>query len=164
MKRLASILVAAAATACATTTEAPRVTAADLSGIVGEGWAGSLTYRDYSPPYGEVVIPAGLRVSETAQGLVLAYTYPKEPHANSESPFLISAGGTVLDGGRVTSIDRTPGSVRITTEEACEDAGQPAVCLYDYRFAGREIRIGKRVQPGSGAEAFQRNVYTFVRP
>lgn len=142
----------------------PRVTPADLAVLTGSGWTGTLTYRDYSPPFGEVTIQAALEVRETPDGLSFAYIYPKEPQANTESPFTLSADGTVLDQATVTAVSRTEGAVAATTTTPCEDAGEPATCTYDYAIAAKAFTIRKTVHAGGTAAPFTRNTYRFTRP
>lgn len=156
-----------AATACAgmpASPEPPRVTPDDLAPLVGSGWTGTLTYRDYSPPFGEVTIEAALDVRETPEGLVFNYIYPKEPQANSERPFLLSADGTVLDEEAVIAVTRAPDAVNIRTSAACEDAGQAATCTYDYSIAAKTFTVRKSVQVTGEAETFTRNTYRLSRP
>jgi hypothetical protein len=165
-----ALLLAAAflnATACAATPappEAPRVTPADLTVLIGGGWTGTLTYRDYSPPFGEVTIQAALDVREGPEGLTFAYIYPKEPQANSEGQFPLAADGTLLDEATVTAVARTPDAVEVTTTAPCEDAGKPATCTYDYSVAAKAFTVRKTVQAGSLAAPFTRNTYRFTRP
>lgn len=165
-----ALLLAAAfltATACAAAPappEPPRVTPADLAVLTGSGWTGTLTYRDYSPPFGEVTIQAALDVSETPEGLTFAYIYPKEPQANSESPIPLSADGTQLDEATVTAVTRTSDAVKVITTAPCEDAGEPATCTYDYSIAAKALTIRKTVEAAGSAAAFTRNTYRFTRP
>lgn len=166
-RALAFAVAIFAATACSAIPEAqdtPRLTPPDLAVLTGSGWTGTLTYRDYSPPFGEVTIQAALDVRETPEGLTFAYTYPKEPQANSQSPFPLAADGTVLDGATVTGVSRTPEAISITTSAPCEDAGEPATCTYDYAIAAKAFTIRKTVQAGGTAAPFTRNTYRFTRP
>jgi len=167
MKRAAGFLAALTLSACAAVPDAPpqtRLKPADLAVISGTGWTGTLTYRDYSPPYGDVTISAELTATETPDGLMLSYIYPKESQANSEGPFALTEDGTVLDGARITKLTRTDGGLTVTTEEACEDDSKPATCLHDYGFSPRTFTAAKRVRFAGDPETFQRNVYRFTRP
>jgi len=160
----AALFSAAACAAIPAPAEAPRITPADLAVLTGSGWAGTLTYRDYSPPFGEVTIQAALEVRETPDGLTFAYIYPKEPQANSESPFTLSADGRVLDEATVTAVARTADAVEAATTTPCEDAGEPATCTYDYTITAKAFTIRKTVQAGGEAAPFTRNTYRFTRP
>jgi hypothetical protein len=167
MKRSAAFLAALGLSACAAVPEAPgenRLTPSDLAVISGTGWTGALTYRDYSPPYGEVTISAELAATETPDGLILSYIYPKEPQANSEGPFALTEGGLVLGGARIAALTRTQDSLAVRTEEACEDNGKPATCLHDYSFGARAFTSEKRVRYAGDPETFRRNIYRFTRP
>jgi len=167
MKYAAGLLAAFALAACAAVPEEPtsnQLTPSDLAVIAGTGWTGTLTYRDYSPPYGDVTIEAALAAAETPDGLILSYIYPKEPQANSESAFALTEGGTVLDGARITQLARTDSLLTVTTEEACEDDDRPATCLHDYSFGPKVFSAAKRVRFSGSPETFQRNVYRLTRP
>ena len=61
----------------------PTVALSDFTRILGEDWTGALTYHDYSPPFGDVTIPATIGVTRVDGGLQLAIRYPKEPKENS---------------------------------------------------------------------------------
>lgn len=167
MKHAAALLAAFALAACASVPDAPtenQLTPSDLAVIAGTGWTGTLTYRDYSPPYGQVTIEAALAAAETADGLMLSYIYPKEPQANSEGAFALTEGGSLLDGAQITQLARTDGLLTVTTEEACEDDNKPATCLLDYSFGPKVFTAAKRVRFSGSPETFQRNVYRFTRP
>jgi hypothetical protein len=160
----ATLLAATACAAAPAPPEPPRVTPADLAVLTGSGWTGTLTYRDYSPPFGEVTLQAALDVRETPEGLAFAYIYPKEPQANSESPFPLTADGTQLDEAAVTAVTRTPDAVAVTTSTPCEDAGEPATCTYEYSIAATAFTVRKTVQASGNAAPFTRNTYRFTRP
>jgi hypothetical protein len=131
--------------------------------ISGTGWTGTLNYRDYSPPYGDVTISAELAATETPDGLNLSYLYPKVPQANSEGLFALTEDGAVLDGGRITVITRTEDGLIVTTEEACWDDNTPAACVRDYSFSPHAF-AAKRVRFAGDPETFLRNVCRFTRP
>lgn len=163
--RILSLSVLLALAACATppAPKSGRLAAEELSALSGTGWTGSLTYRDYSPPFGEVTIAAALTVTETPHGLMFAYAYPKEPQANSESSFFLSPDGTVLDDAPIISVNRTPDALLVRTQRACEDDNQPATCTYDYSIARRSFEIRKSVTFAEPATGFVRHTYTFSR-
>ena len=53
--------------------QAPAVVeAADLLVAVGDDWTGTLTYRDYSPPHGDVTLQVEAKVTAVAGGLSIA--------------------------------------------------------------------------------------------
>lgn len=160
----AALLVATACASAPAQPEPLRVTPEDIAPLVGSGWTGTLTYRDYSPPFGEVTIQAALDVRDTPEGLIFAYIYPKEPQANSESPFLLAEDGTVLDEATVTAVSRTKEALEITTSAPCEDAGEPATCTYDYSIAAKAFTVRKTVEATGTATPFTRNTYRFTRP
>lgn len=167
MRNTAALLAAFTLAACAAVPDTPtksQLTASDLAVIAGTGWTGTLTYRDYSPPYGEVTIEAALAAAETPDGLRFSYIYPKEPQANSESAFALTENGTVLDGARITGLAPKDGLLTVTTEESCEDDDKPATCLHDYTFGPKVFAAAKRVRFSGSPETFQRNVYRFTRP
>ena len=167
MKHAAALFAAIALAACTAVPDAPannQLTPSDLAVIAGTGWTGTLTYRDYSPPYGEVTITAELAAATTPDGLMLSYIYPKEPQANSEGAFALTENGTVLDGARITGLARTDGLLTVTTEESCEYDDKPATCLHEYTFGPKVFTAAKRVRFSGSPETFQRNVYRFTSP
>ncbi len=151
--------------ACATHSEkpTPRVTPADLVRVSGEGWTGTLVYRDYSPPFGEVTLKTDVDISMTTDGLMLAMRYPDEPSANSTDILSVGAGGTKLGGDPVISRRKDGKTVYFTTRADCDDDGTPATCEHVYTFGKKQFGMRKTVTFKDGSASFQRNAYTYTR-
>lgn len=141
----------------------PVVEAADLLAAVGDNWTGTLTYRDYSPPHGDVTLQVEAKVTAVAGGLSIALHYPREPAADGISELLLTEGGRVFDGEPVISAERTGDTLQVITEAACEDDDRPATCRHVYSFAPKQLGWRKLVQFAGDGEAVRRNEYTFSR-
>jgi hypothetical protein len=142
---------------------APALSVADLARVAGSGWAGTLIYRDYSPPFEEVMLNVEADVATTPEGLEIALRYPAEPNANGTSRLDLSAGGTVLGGDPVISRSDDGGVAAATTRGPCEDDNKPATCEHLYRFGEREFIMEKRVRFEGEQEFRRRNVYRLAR-
>ena len=165
MKACVTSLALIAVTACATTSTdvAPRVTSDDLALVDGAGWTGTLVYRDYSPPYGDVTLQAEVDVSVTSDGLLLDMRYPGEPSANSTDMLSVATDGSRLGGDPVVARKEEQGEVRITTRAPCEDDDKPAICEHIYTFSKARFGLRKTVKFDGSSDTFQRNAYTFTR-
>ncbi|MEZ5953861.1 MAG: hypothetical protein R3C13_06080 [Hyphomonas sp.] len=160
-----ALLSAASLPACTTLAplDAPRVTTADLERIAGDDWAGTLTYRDYSPPFGDVTLSVEAKLAPVPGGLSLSLHYPKEPSADGSSEILITDEGRTLDGATVTARTETADLLVIVTEEACQDDDRPATCKHVYTFSPDWMNWTKLVTFDEGGETIRRNAYTFSR-
>lgn len=144
--------------------QAPAVVeAADLQVAVGDDWTGTLTYRDYSPPHGDVTLQVEAKVKAVAGGLSVALHYPREPEADGISELLLTEGGRIFDGAPVISAERTGDTLQVITEAACEDDDRPATCRHVYSFAPKQLGWRKLVQFAGDGEAVRRNAYTLTR-
>lgn len=163
-----NFLIAAVAVlfgACSSTAlpAAPAVMAADLLVVAGDDWTGALTYRDYSPPHGDVTLQVEAQVRAVPDGLSISLHYPREPKADGISELLLTENGRVFDGEAVISRDRTGDTLQIVTEAACEDDDRPATCRHVYTFAPGRLGWRKLVRFAGGGEEIHRNDYTFTR-
>jgi hypothetical protein len=163
MKYAALSLLALAACASAPAPAAPVITEADTALILGEGWTGTLTYRDYSPPYDLVTLRTTLEVTRTASGLDLFLRYPDEPKADGSSALEISTDGRLIDGDPIISRSKTGGQLVFVTEGACEDDDRPATCRHTYSLSETQFGMAKSVDFGDAEPAVERNAYTFTR-
>lgn len=144
--------------------QAPAVVeAADLLVAVGDDWTGTLTYRDYSPPHGDVTLQVEAKVTAVAGGLSIALHYPREPSADGISELLLTEGGRVFDGEAVISAERTGEILQVITETACEDDDRAATCRHVYSFAPKQLGWRKLVKFVGDGEAVRRNEYRFSR-
>jgi hypothetical protein len=164
LKAFSVVALAAALAACTSVPGVPaKLSAADLAPLEGGGWAGTLTYRDYSPPYGDVTLAVTAAARVTPEGLTLALAYPDEPQANGEAAFPLSADGLSFDEAPIIRRSDENGVLEVVTEAACEDDNRPAICTYTYQFAANVLVSEKRVDLGDGAPPLLRNAYRLTR-
>ena len=76
----------------------------DIAGSVGS-WKGNLTYLDYSSGKPFTML-ANIKISLTAdsRGYIMAYEYPKEPHANSKDTTAIV--GSLFGNDKIVEFKR----------------------------------------------------------
>ncbi len=140
------------------------LTQTDLSGLISDEWAGTLTYLNYGEPKEDFTIPAELDVKLTEGGLKLYFQYPEEPDQNSDVTVLIGAEGRTLNGDTVTGKTTRPdGSTEVRTSGACEDMGRAAMCEVIYTWSTSDFEMKKMVTYAGETEAFRRNAYVFSR-
>ena len=140
-----------------------RVTDADLEKMLGEGWTGTLIYRDYSPPFGDVTLPVAIAVTQAPDGLILAIDYPDEPQANSKDLLSVREMGTRLAGDLVVARREADQVTFITTRAPCDDDGQASICEHVYTFGPSSFGMEKFVTPKDGGETIRRNAYVLTR-
>lgn len=160
-----AIVASSLAAACAgvAAMDQPTVSAADLQRMVGDDWTGTLTYRDYSPPFGRVTLQVAAKIKATPAGVETSLHYPREPNADGASELAVSADGAMLDGERVV-LRRVEGDrLILATEAACEDDGKRATCRHEYALAPREINWRKLVTFSGDGAPVERNAYRFTR-
>lgn len=165
MKRLMTAFLAACSTAACAGVATPRadvVTAGDLHRAVGDTWRGTLTYRDYSPPFADVTLDVEAKITPLPDGISVSFHYPREPQADSVTQTLISDSGARVDGARVIARKETGETLTISTEEACQDDDRPAICAHEYVMSPARLTWVKRVK-FEGEAAFTRNTFTFSR-
>ncbi len=141
-----------------------KITPEDLGIGVGE-WTGSLTYIDYSSnkPY---TMPANLRVEQgkNENQLVLFYTYPNEPKANSKEKISISKNGSELNKSVVKSKQRVSDQqIKITTEHTGKDNNMEALIRNIFILGEDTFIIRKEVRFSATSEWLMRNEYNFKR-
>jgi hypothetical protein len=166
MRRLVfSTAIAILCSACTSVSPqaTPRVEAADLLVAVGDNWKGTLTYRDYSPPYRDVTLLVEAKVQAVAGGLSVALHYPREPGADGISALLLTEGGRVFDGEAVILAERKDDTLQVITEGACQDDDRPAMCRHVYSFAVKQLGWRKLVTYAGDGGAVRRNEYTLTR-
>ena len=136
----------------------------DLKPILGE-WTGSLTYIDYSSNK-SYTMPSNLMVKpgKNENQLLLSYSYPKEPKANSKGKIKISDDGKLLNKKAVVlREDLTDGSVRITIEYMSKDNNKEALIKGVYVFGKSVCVIRKEVKYKASDQWLKRNEYLFTR-
>lgn len=140
----------------------PTVTIADLAVLEGS-WTGTLTYRDYSPPFEDVSIPATLEVARQDEGIRLQLDFPDEPSAYDTSMLTPSDDGRMLNSETVVGRTEDGGAVTLLTQSSCEDDGRMATCDMEYTLSPQVFAMTKIVRLESGEAAFRRNAYAFER-
>lgn len=165
LRRLLAAVVAGLCASCAATppSGAVSVSPADLRGVVGSDWKGTLTYRDYSPPYGAVTLSVEASIAPTPNGISVALHYPKEPQADGANELSLSDGGRTLDGDMVTGREVNGDTLTITTKATCEDDDKVATCVHIYTLAPKAFGWRKLVTFEGSSQAIQRNAYAFAR-
>jgi len=143
-------------------------TPADLDRLAGPGWAGTLTYRDYTTEARTTIkaAPLVLRLQAAADGGAqwdLQMAYADEPHANSGDTLRLSADGRRLRGaGIVERQQLSDGRVRLVTEQEGRDNERPARIRIIYVIGERAASLQKLVRYAGGA-FFERHIYEWVR-
>lgn len=162
-RHAALVAFAVLASACSTQPDRPPTASlADFTPALGGGWTGTLTYRDYSPPHGDVTLTVELTVTASADGVDLAFAYPKEPNANATDHVVLSADGRTLDGEAVVARTARDGAIELTTRAAGEDDNRPATIEHTYTIGAHRLVIRKTVQFGDAAP-LRRNEFVFGR-
>ncbi|MEP4051119.1 MAG: hypothetical protein ABJN22_02625 [Litorimonas sp.] len=147
----------------AATTDALQVSERDFSSILGDGWTGTLSYKDYSS--GEKsVIPVNTSVEKiNARTIVYRLEYPKETDYNSTERLRISRDGTRVDGAQIIKRERVNNRLEITIRTRSTDNKVPANIEITYKLGRNQFDIVQRVLPDDGGAPFIRNQYSFKR-
>ncbi len=140
------------------------ITPNDLKIILGK-WTGSLTYIDYSTnnPY---TMPSNVDVKpgKNEKQLLLLFTYPNEPKANSKDKIRISENGQLLNKKAVISKENMAnGHIEITTEYIGKDNNKEALMRNIYILGDKQFIIRKDVKFKNSASWMKRNEYNFKR-
>lgn len=82
---------------------APRIEPADVQGLAGAPWKGSLTYLDCTSrkPVSIATQRVVTRADAVGRAWRFDYQYPDEPKANSASSVTIAGDGSTIDRERV---------------------------------------------------------------
>lgn len=165
--RIVSLAIGLAVSASALSAQG-AATAADFDRLVGPGWSGTLTYRDYSSD-ARTTIKAALLLARIADDVSAAarwdfrVAYADEPHANSGDTISLSADGRRFRNAIVTERRLVEdGRVRIVTEEEGRDNDRAARIRLVYLIGARSASIQKLVRY-EGAEYFERHIYEWTR-
>ncbi len=143
-------------------------TASDLDRLVGSGWTGTLTYRDYTTEARTTIKAALLftrssTVGDEAARWDFRIAYADEPHANSGEIVSLAPDGRWFRGARV--VERTVlanGTVRITTEQEGRDNDRAAAIRLVYTIGERSASLQKLVRYEGGVY-FERHIYEWTR-
>ncbi len=140
----------------------------ELKVLAGD-WQGTLSYKDYTSNK-PVSLPVQVNVSENMDDrfLVLSYTYPQEPKANSVDTIFLSANGLRINDRPIVALRQLDSTMTLIV---CERRGKdgndnkPAVIRMSYTIGPEVFVIRKEVRfeddPGNGW--IRRNEYQLSR-
>jgi hypothetical protein len=157
MKTLTLILLT-----CASFFQA-QISPNDFRPIFGQ-WKGELTYSDYKTGR-PIKIPVEMKVAEarSANSIILSYSYPKEPQANSNDTMRIATDGKMLNDKNIVSVKKENNLVVITAERSGDDNNKPATLRYNYSIGKNQFVIRKEVKYNDTDNFIFRNEYIFRR-
>lgn len=140
----------------------------DIDRLVGPGWTGTLTYRDYSSE-ARTTIKAALLLTrimlppDAGARWELRVAYADEPHANSGDTIVLSTDGRRFRNATVMVRSvLADGRVQIVTEEDGRDNDRPARIRMVYLIGERMTSFQKLVRY-ERAEYFERHIYEWAR-
>lgn len=143
-------------------------TSKDIDRLVGPGWRGTLTYRDYTTN-ARTTIKSALLLQKLAAAATsesrwdMRIAYADEPHANSGDTISLSTDGRQFRNATVTERQVLPnGTVRIVTESDGKDNEKPARIRLIYLVGEHAASIQKFVRY-EGGEYFERHIYEWTR-
>lgn len=136
----------------------------DLSSSVGS-WQGKLTYLDYSSGKPFTML-ANIKISLTAdsRGYIMAYEYPKEPHANSKDTTAIV--GSFFGKDKIVEFKRDSAEgFTLVTEVDGEDGNEnkKAILRHQYLLQKNTFTIIKSVKFQGTDKWIKRNEYLLTR-
>lgn len=136
----------------------------DLSSSVGS-WKGNLTYLDYSSGKPFTML-ANIKISLTAdsRGYIMAYEYPKEPHANSKDTTAIV--GSFFGKDKIVEFKRDSAEgFKLVTEVDGEDGNEnkKAILRHQYLLQKNTFIITKSVKFQGTDKWIKRNEYLLTR-
>ncbi|MEY4309929.1 MAG: hypothetical protein RL422_2132 [Bacteroidota bacterium] len=136
----------------------------DIAGSVGS-WKGNLTYLDYSSGKPFTML-ANIKISLTAdsRGYIMAYEYPKEPHANSKDTTAIV--GSFFGKDKIVEFKRDSAEgFTLVTEVDGEDGNEnkKAILRHQYLLQKNTFTITKSVKFQVTDNWIKRNEYLLSR-
>jgi len=161
------VLLGVALAASAATAQSAALRA-DLDRLVGPGWSGTLTYRDYTTDARTTIKAALLlaKLPDAPDGSArwdFRIAYADEPHANSGDTISLAADGRRFRKATVVERTQLPnGEVQLVTEEDGRDNEKPARLRVVYRISERKASLQKLVRY-EGGEFFERHIYEWTR-
>ena len=140
------------------------ISSADFKSLIGY-WSGTLTYLDYQngEPFS---LPVELRVVqiEETNNFTFYFSFPNEPHANSEETVSISDDGTMLKGNLVISKrSLDDAKLEVVTESMGTDDEKPATIRQTYIIAADVFIYKKDVLFEGTQEWLNRNEFNFKK-
>ena len=136
----------------------------DLANSVGS-WEGNLTYLDYTSGKPFTML-ANIKISLTAdkKGYIMAYEYPKEPHANAKDTTAIV--GSLFGNDKIIEFKRdSADGFTLVTEVDGEDGNEnkKAILRHQYLFLKNTFTITKSVKFQGTDKWIKRNEYLLTR-
>ena len=144
--------------------DAQRVAINDLSKSVGK-WEGKLTYLDYSTGQPFTML-ANIKIALTAnkKGYIMAYEYPKEPHANTKDTTYITNDLFGTDKIIAFTKDASSGFKMITEKDGVDgNDNKKAILRHIYLLQSNTFSIVKEVKFDGTDKWIKRNEYQFNR-
>ncbi|MEY2635651.1 MAG: hypothetical protein RLZZ197_127 [Bacteroidota bacterium] len=144
--------------------KAQSIQVKDLAGSVGS-WQGNLTYLDYSSGKPFTML-ANIKISLTAdsRGYIMAYEYPKEPHANAKDTTAIV--GSFFGKDKIVEFKRDSAEgFTLVTEVDGEDGNEnkKAILRHQYLLQKNTFTITKSVKFQGTDNWIKRNEYLLSR-
>ena len=143
---------------------AQRVAINDLSNSVGT-WEGKLTYLDYSTGQPFTML-ANIKIALTAnkKGYIMAYEYPKEPHANTKDTTYITNDLFGTDKIIAFTKDASSGFKMVTEKDGVDgNDNKKAILRHIYLLQSNTFSIVKEVKFSGTEKWIKRNEYQFNR-
>ena len=140
----------------------------DFDRLMGPGWTGTLTYRDYTTEARTTIKAALLlaKLPDATDGSArwdFRIAYADEPHANSGDTITLAADGRRFRDAIVVERQLLPsGEVRVVTEQDGQDNDRSARLRLVYRITERKASLQKLVRY-EGGEFFERHIYEWAR-
>jgi hypothetical protein len=136
----------------------------DLASSVGK-WEGNLTYLDYSSGKPFTML-ANINIGLTAdkKGYIMAYEYPKEPHANAKDTTVVV--GSFFGKDKIVEFKRDSAEgFTLVTEVDGEDGNEhkKAILRHQYRLQKNTFTIIKEVKFQGTEKWIKRNEYLLTR-
>lgn len=163
-----SFLVAILAVSATVLGAQATASAKDIDRLVGPGWKGTLTYRDYTTEARTTIKSALLLQRVPAAGEAesrwdMRIAYADEPHANSGDTISLSKDGRYFRNATVTERQQLPnGDIRFVTESDGKDNEKPARIRTVYLVGEHAASIQKFVRY-QGGDYFERHIYEWTR-
>ena len=144
--------------------KAQSIQVKDLANSVGS-WKGNLTYLDYSSGKPFTML-ANIKISLTAdkKGYIMAYEYPKEPHANAKDTTAIV--GSLFGNDKIVEFKRdSADGFKLVTEVDGEDGNEnkKAILRHQYLLLKNTFTITKSVKFQGTDNWIKRNEYLLTR-
>ena len=136
----------------------------DLAGSVGS-WKGNLTYLDYSSGKPFTML-ANIKISLTAdsRGYIMAYEYPKEPHANAKDTTAIVSAFFGKDKIVQFKRDSAQGFTLVTEVDGVDgNENKKAILRHQYLLQKNTFTITKSVKFQGTDSWIKRNEYLLTR-